>query len=37
MAGWKDRIWGQWAMATFIEPTETSDEAKRKELIGEIL
>jgi predicted RecB family nuclease len=28
---------GQWAMATFIEATETSDESKRKELMGEIL
>ena len=28
---------GQWAMAAFIEATETSDESKRKELMGEIL
>jgi len=28
---------GQWAMATFIEATETADEGKRKELIGKIL
>jgi predicted RecB family nuclease len=28
---------GQWAMATFIEATETSDEAKRKELMDDIL
>jgi predicted RecB family nuclease len=28
---------GQWAMAMFIEATETSDESKRKELMGEIL
>ena len=28
---------GQWAMAMFIEATETSDEAKRKQLMGEIL
>jgi predicted RecB family nuclease len=28
---------GQWAMATFIEATETSDEVKRKELMDEIL
>jgi predicted RecB family nuclease len=28
---------GQWAMATFIEATETCDEGKRKELMDEIL
>jgi len=28
---------GQWAMAMFIEATETSDEEKRKQLMGEIL
>lgn len=28
---------GQWAMAMFIEATETSDESKRKQLMGEIL
>jgi predicted RecB family nuclease len=28
---------GQWAMAMFIEATETSDESKRKELMDEIL
>jgi predicted RecB family nuclease len=28
---------GQWAMATFIEATETSDDAKRKELMDKIL
>lgn len=28
---------GQWAMAVFIEATETSDEAKRTELMAEIL
>lgn len=28
---------GQWAMATFIEATETSDEGKRNELMQEIL
>ncbi len=28
---------GQWAMAKFIEATETADEAKRKELMNEIL
>ena len=28
---------GQWAMATFIEATETSDEVKRKELMDKIL
>ena len=28
---------GQWAMATFIEATETCDEAKRQEMMGEIL
>jgi predicted RecB family nuclease len=28
---------GQWAMATFIEATETSDERKRKQLMNEIL
>ena len=28
---------GQWAMAMFIEATETSDEGKRKELMDEIL
>jgi predicted RecB family nuclease len=28
---------GQWAMATFIEATETSDEVKRKDLMSEIL
>jgi hypothetical protein len=28
---------GAWAMATFIETTETSDEEKRKELMGKIL
>lgn len=28
---------GQWAMAMFIEATETSDESKRKELMGEIM
>jgi predicted RecB family nuclease len=28
---------GQWAMATFIEATETSDEGKRKELMDKIL
>ena len=28
---------GQWAMATFIEATETSDESKRKQLMDEIL
>jgi len=36
----KDRsknAWGQWAMAMFIEATETSDEVKRKELMDEIL
>jgi hypothetical protein len=26
-----------WAMAMFIEAVETSDEAKRNELMGEIL
>jgi predicted RecB family nuclease len=28
---------GQWAMATFIEATESSDEAKRQQLMDEIL
>jgi predicted RecB family nuclease len=28
---------GAWAMATFIEATETSDEGKRKELMGKIV
>lgn len=28
---------GQWAMAMFVEATETSDGGKRKELMGEIL
>ncbi len=28
---------GQWAIATFIEATETSDKEKRQELMGEIL
>jgi predicted RecB family nuclease len=28
---------GQWAMAMFIEATETSDESKRNQLMGEIL
>jgi predicted RecB family nuclease len=28
---------GQWAMATFIEATETSDELKRKQLMNDIL
>jgi predicted RecB family nuclease len=28
---------GQWAMAMFIEATETSDDGKRNELMGEIL
>ncbi len=28
---------GQWAMATFIEATETNDEGKRKELMDKIL
>jgi predicted RecB family nuclease len=28
---------GRWAMATFIEATETSDEEKREQLMGEIL
>jgi predicted RecB family nuclease len=28
---------GQWAMAMFIEATETSDEGKRKKLMDEIL
>ena len=28
---------GQWAMATFIEATETSDEGKRQQLMNEIL
>jgi predicted RecB family nuclease len=28
---------GQWAMATFIEAVETSDESKRKQLMDEIL
>lgn len=28
---------GQWAMATFIEATETSDDGKRKELMDKIL
>jgi predicted RecB family nuclease len=28
---------GQWAMAMFIEATETSDDARRKELMGKIL
>jgi uncharacterized protein len=28
---------GQWAMATFIEATETSDEGKRKQLMAKIL
>ncbi len=28
---------GQWAMAKFIEATETSDEEKRNELMDEIL
>jgi predicted RecB family nuclease len=28
---------GQWAMATFIEATEASDESKRKQLMDEIL
>ncbi len=33
----QDECDGQWAMATFIEATETSDEAKRQELMDEIL
>jgi predicted RecB family nuclease len=28
---------GQWAMATFIEAVETSDESKRKQLMDDIL
>ena len=28
---------GRWAMAMFIEATETSDESKRNQLMGEIL
>jgi predicted RecB family nuclease len=28
---------GAWAMATFIEATETSDEGKRKELMDKIV
>jgi predicted RecB family nuclease len=28
---------GQWAMAMFVEATETSDESKRKQLMDEIL
>jgi predicted RecB family nuclease len=31
------RYGGEWAMAMFIEAVETSDEAKRNELMGEIL
>ena len=31
------RIDGQWAVAAFIEATETSNEAKRQELIGQIV
>ena len=33
----QDEFGGQWAMAIFIEATETSDESKRKQLMGEIL
>ncbi|HXX17951.1 MAG TPA: TM0106 family RecB-like putative nuclease [Candidatus Acidoferrum sp.] len=33
----QDEFGGQWAMARFIEATETSDEGKRKELMDEIL
>ena len=31
------RYGGDWSMALFIEAVETSDEAKRNELMGEIL
>ncbi len=33
----QDEFGGQWAMAIFIEATETSDESKRNQLMGEIL
>jgi predicted RecB family nuclease len=33
----QEEFGGQWAMATFIEATETSDEGKRKELMDNIL
>jgi predicted RecB family nuclease len=33
----QDEYGGQWAMATFIEATETSDEKKRKELMDKII
>lgn len=33
----EDEYGGQWAMATFIEATETSDERERQKLMGEIL
>jgi len=33
----QEEFGGQWAMAMFIEATETSDESKRKELMDEIL
>jgi predicted RecB family nuclease len=32
-----DEYGGQWAMATFIEATETDDEGKRKELMDKII
>jgi predicted RecB family nuclease len=33
----QDEFGGDWAMATFIEATETDDQAKRDELMGKIL
>lgn len=33
----QDEYGGQWAMAKFIEATETRDDARRKELMDEIL
>jgi len=33
----QEQYGGQWAMAMFIEATETSDEGKRRELMNEIL
>jgi predicted RecB family nuclease len=33
----REKHGGQWSMAMFIEATETSDEAKRNELMAEIL
>ena len=33
----REEAGGQWAVAMFIEPVETTDETKRKQFVNEIL